>query len=81
MSTQEYQQRTAALGIGRGCLAGQFPEGDGPLGNAAIGHEATYINRRARTKVNRATLGLPVEDLTHLNPGRSAKGGRPRKNV
>lgn len=78
MTTEEYQQRTAALGIGRGMLGATFHEEDGPLGNAAIGHEPALLNRRAHTKVNLATLGLPVEDLTHLNPARSAKGGRPR---
>lgn len=78
MTTEQYQQRMAAMGIGRGAFCGDFPNDEGPLGNGAIGHEPSLLNRRARTKVNRAVLGLPVEDLTHLNPARSAKGGRPR---
>ena len=79
MSTEQYLEQAAALGIGRGSLAGRFPEEDGPLGNPAIGHERSLINRDASRNVNQATLGLPVEDLTHLNPARSgSKGGYPR---
>lgn len=82
MSVDQYLKQAAALGVGRGALAedARFPTEDGPLGNGAIGHDSDYVNRKARAKVNRETLGLPTEDLTHLNPGRSAKGGRPRKD-
>jgi len=77
LSTEDYLQRMEALGVGRGALASgaQFPISDRPLGNGAMSHEPELVNEAAGLKVSRESLGLPVEDLSFLNPPRSRNQG------
>lgn len=70
MNLETYEEQMAALGISRGALAQGFPCEDGTC--IAATKQPPLINARASEKVSRATLGLPVEDLTHLNPARNA---------
>lgn len=56
------------MGVDRGALADKFPDEMG--GNVHISHEKG-TNWRLSSVVNGATLGLPVEDLAHLNPKHS----------
>ena len=72
MNVSDYERRCAELGIGRGCLAGGFPVSFEPLGRGCLGHERELINDKAGFTVDRAALGVTLEDLSHLNPQRPA---------
>ena len=68
----------AELGVERGAFAGRFKGDHGPNGNPALSKERMLVSS-ATKKLTRESLGLPVEDLSHLNPkyhGRSRFGGK-----
>lgn len=78
MTPEEYQKQMAELGVQRGAFSTHFTGNHGPHGNPALGAERVLISN-ARKKLTRESLGLPAEDLSHLNPkyhGKSRLGGR-----
>lgn len=78
MTPEEYQKQMAALGVGRGALQERFTGDHGPNGNPALSKERVLLSAASK-KLTREALGLPVEDLSHLNPryhGRSRFGGK-----
>lgn len=69
MTLEEYQERAAALEVDRGALAAGFT------------HEDRNLNYKPRHSVdwdrpagyNAGSLGIPLEDLSHLNPRQSSR--------
>lgn len=74
MDTATYRAKMESMGIQRGALAEGFPVDDGTCTLAQ--RQPSLVNRRASIKVNGAALGLPVEDLSGLNPQNSANIAR-----
>mgnify|MGYP003509116130 FL=1 len=78
MTPEEYQAKAAALELDRGAFAGKFAHDPrewmyaGPMVDETVG-----------VKFSAEKIGLPVEDLTHLNPvvAPGKKQGRPAKRV
>lgn len=68
MNAEEYQQRMAEMGIGRGKLGpeGRFPQDYGP--NPAVSQEHHVFYRGAVGPGAPAAAPVVVEDLSHLNP-------------
>lgn len=63
MTPEEYRARAEAMGLDRGSFAGKFAHDPrewmyaGPMVDESVG-----------VKLSAEKIGLPVEDLTHLNP-------------
>lgn len=63
-----YEEKARLLGINRGALADGF--GDGLPFSIANMTPAAYVP--ASKRINRESLGILADDLTHLNPKNSA---------
>lgn len=78
MTVEEYRARAEALGLDRGAFAGKFS--DGPDAGMYAG---AMVDASVGLRLSAKTIGLPVEDLTHLNPvpATPRKRGRTAKNT
>jgi len=79
MTVEAYKKAMAELGVDRAALDAGMPAAD--LASVTATKEPAYITHRG-WKLSKVPLPPPdiAEDLSAMNPKRSAKGGRPVKS-